>query len=127
MSEERTEVIPLVEERVSATKRRVETGRVRVTTRVEQREELVRAELLRDEVDIEGVPVGREIDRVPDVRQEGEVTIVPVVEEVLVVETRLVLVEEIRLRRVQGRETVEKPVILAAQRAEIVREDITTR
>ncbi len=124
MPEERTQVIPLVEERVSATKRTVETGRVRVRTRVAHREELVRAELARDEVAIERVPVGREIDEMPAIRQDGDTTIVPVVEEVLVVEKRLVLVEEIRLRRVSGSQIVETPVTLAVQRAEIEREPI---
>ena len=124
MSEERSLVIPLVEEHVSATRRTVETGRVRVRTRVDHRQELVRAELARDEVEIERVLIDREIDVVPEVRQEGDVTIVPVVEEVLVVEKRLVLVEEIRLHRVSGRETVETSVTLAVQRAEIERENI---
>jgi stress response protein YsnF len=61
MNEEQNLVIPLVEERVSATKREVETGRVRVRTRVEERQELVRAELARDEVDVERVAIGREV------------------------------------------------------------------
>jgi uncharacterized protein (TIGR02271 family) len=117
------EVIPLVEERAVVSKRLVETARVRVATRVEQREEMVRAELARDEVAVERVPINRPIDVVPDIRQEGEVTIVPVVEEVLVVEKRLVLVEEIHLRRRRTIEEFAQPVTLASQRAEIVRHE----
>jgi uncharacterized protein (TIGR02271 family) len=115
------EVIPLVEERAVVGKRLVETGRVRVSTRVEQRQEMVRAELARDEVAVERVPINRPVDAVPEIRQEGEVTIVPVVEEVLVVEKRLVLVEEIHLRRRRTIEEFAQPVMLATQRAEIVR------
>jgi uncharacterized protein (TIGR02271 family) len=117
------EVIPLVEERVVVDKRRVESGRVRVRTRVETREEIVRAELARDEVIVDRVPIGREVQTVPDIRQEGEVTIMPVVEEVLVVEKRLVLVEEIHLRRRRTIEEYAQPVTLASQRAEIVRHE----
>lgn len=117
------EVIPLVEERVVVDKRRVESGRVRVSTRVETREEIVRAELARDEVIVERVPIGREVETVPDIRQEGEVTIMPVVEEVLVVEKRLVLVEEIHLRRRRTIEQFAQPVTLASQRAEIARHE----
>jgi len=116
--------VPLVEERAIVGKRVIETGRVQVRTRTEQREELVEAELAREEVEVERVPIGREIDVVPAVRQEGDVTIVPVVEEVLVVQKRLVLVEEVHLRRTRRSETVSHPVTLATQRAEVVRDEM---
>jgi stress response protein YsnF len=48
-------------------------------------------------VDVQRVRVDRPIDHVPPVRVEGDTTIVPVVEEVLVVEKRLILREEVRL------------------------------
>jgi len=117
------EVIPLVEEEAIVSKRRVESGRVRVRTRIEEREEWVRADLARDEVQVDRVPVDREIEAVPPIRQEGDVTIVPVVEEVLVVEKRLRLVEEIHLRRTRSHEQISQPVMLAAQRAEIERHE----
>jgi uncharacterized protein (TIGR02271 family) len=122
MDEEQDLVIPLVEERVSATKREVETGRVRVRTRVDEREEIVRAELARDRVEVERVAMNQEIASIPAVRQEGEVTIVPVVEERLVVQKKLFLVEEVRLRRTRSIEEHAQPVRLATQRAEIERE-----
>lgn len=59
----------------------------------------------------------------PQVRIEGDVTIVPVMEEVLVIEKRLMLVEEIHIRRVATREDVSIPVELRKQRATIERED----
>ncbi len=117
--------VPLVEERAIVGKRVFETGRVQVRTRTEQREELVEAELAREEVEVERVAVGREVDAVPAVRQEGDVTIVPVVEEVLVVQKRLVLVEEVHLRRTRRSETVSHPVSLAMQRADVVREEMS--
>lgn len=123
MQDEQDLVIPLVEERVSATKRTIETARVRVRTRIEQREELVRAELSADAVEIERVPIGREVAAVPAVRQEAGTTIVPVVEEVLVVEKKLMLVEEIRLTRTRTTAEFAQPVTLAAQRAEIERHE----
>ena len=122
MDEEQNLVIPLVEERVSATKREVETGRVRVRTRVEARQETVRADLARESVEIQRVPMNVEVSAMPAVRQEGGTTIVPVVEEVLVVEKKLMLVEEVHLRRTRSIEEHTQPVTLAAQRAEIERE-----
>lgn len=122
MKEEQDLVIPLVEEHVSTSKRTVESGRVRVSTEVERYDELVRVELARDEIDIERVPKDVEISTVPDVRQEGEVTIVPIVEERLVVEKKLVLVEELHLTRRRSSEEIEQPVTLARQRARVERE-----
>jgi stress response protein YsnF len=55
--------------------------------------------LFAEEADIRRVAVNRIVSEVPQSRQEGEVTIVPVVEEVLVVEKRLLLKEEIHIAR----------------------------
>ena len=125
MTDEQKIVIPLVEERVSATKRKVETGRVRVRTHVDERIEVIRQELARDEVEIERVPMNRRISEMPKVREEKGVTIVPVVEEVLVIEKKLMLVEEIRLSRKRSYEKFEKPIRLRAQRATVEREELS--
>ena len=55
--------------------------------------------LFSEEADVRRVPVNRVITEIPQTRQEGDVTIVPVVEEVLVVEKRLLLKEEIHIER----------------------------
>jgi uncharacterized protein (TIGR02271 family) len=111
------ETIPLVEEELSIGKRQVTTGRVRVQTRVEEVEEIARVDLHEDEVEVERVPIDRPIESAPAIRTEGEVTIIPIVEEVVVVEKRLVLKEELHVRRRRRTETVEIPVKLRKQRA----------
>lgn len=118
-------IIPLAEERLEIGKRTVETGRVRVTTMVETREEIARADLLHDDVSVEHIPIGRRVDSLPPVREENGVIIVSVVEEVLVTEKRLMLVEEIHLRRRQHTEAFAEPVTLRRQRAHIARTDVT--
>jgi stress response protein YsnF len=55
-------------------------------------------------------------------RNRGGVTIIPVLEEVPVVEKRLVLKREIRISRRSTWETVEIPVTLRKQRAKVERE-----
>jgi uncharacterized protein (TIGR02271 family) len=118
MADERERIaIPLVEERVRVGARAVETGRVRVRTVTEAREEIAAADLRREEVEVERVPRDEEVDAAPPVREEDGVTIVPVVEERLVVEKKLFLVEEIRLRRKTVVEREEMPVTVRAQRA----------
>jgi uncharacterized protein (TIGR02271 family) len=118
-------VIPLVEERAVVRKHPLKTGRVKVRTRTEQREELVQVDLEREDIEVTRVPFHEEVSTVPQVRQEGDVTIVPVVEERLVVEKRLVVVEEIHLRRVRSTETISQPVTLAVQRAEVERQGMS--
>lgn len=114
-----TVTIPLVEEEISVSKRKSRTGRVRVETRTEQVDELVGADLASTEVEVERVPIGREVDRAPEIRTEGDVTIVPVLEEVLVVEKRLVLKEELHIRRRVTTGSIEIPISVKKQRAVI--------
>ncbi|OYD81595.1 DUF2382 domain-containing protein [Azospirillum brasilense] len=117
MANDREEVVPLHEETASIGKRRVERGRVRVTTTVAEHDELVRQALEREEVEIVRVPVNRAIDARPDIRQDGTTTIIPVVEEMLVVERRLFLREEIHLRKTSRTVQAEYPITLRSEEA----------
>lgn len=113
--------IPLVEERLKVSKREVETGRVRVHVNVEERRETLTEQLSRDDVEVERIARNVRVSEIPNVRLEGGVTIVPVVEEVMIVEKALVLVEEIHIRRRTVSETVEVPVTIKSERARIER------
>lgn len=112
--------IPVAEEVLRADKRET-VGRVRVRTLTEEHREIVGQDLTRDEVSVERVPIGREVDAVPAIREDGDATIVPVLEEVLVVEKRLVLREELHIRRKRTTERVEEPVLVRRQRAVVDR------
>ncbi len=120
--QEEVAAIPLVEERVSVAKRQVEAGRLRVRISVEEREERVPVSLAHDEVEIERVPKNVPVSELPGVRLEGNTTVIPVVEEVVVVEKRLVLVEEIHVRRKTATSTEEIPVTLRSEQARIERD-----
>ena len=115
------EIIPIAEEEVRVGKREVITGKVRVRTLVDVVTEPVQASLQEETVEVTRVPIDREISEAPQVCTENGVTIVPVVEEVLVVEKRLVLKEELHIRRHTRTETVEIPVEIRRQRAEVER------
>lgn len=122
MADEQSVAIPLIEERLVTGKREVETGRVRVRTIVEAHDTLVEEQLARAEVEVERVPIGVEVDAIPAVREEGDLTIIPVVREVLVVEKKLMLVEEVHIRRTNIVEQHAQPVTLRSQRAVVERE-----
>jgi uncharacterized protein (TIGR02271 family) len=121
---EKDDVLPIIEESVTLEKRDVVTERVRVHTRTTTEDELVSAALERTDVEVTRVPVDREIDAAPPIRTEGGVTIIPVVEEILVVEKRLVLREEIHVRQTATTEKVELPVTLRKQHAVIDQRDV---
>lgn len=113
-------VIALAEEQVRIDKRVVEGNRVRVSTRTETMEQVLRETLRGDAVGVTRVPVDRVVaegEVAPQVRTEAGVTIIPVMEEVLVVEKRLVLREEIHIRHTSSGEDVEVPVTLRKQHA----------
>lgn len=115
------ERIPLVEERLHVSTRAVETGRVRVRTVVDEHTEYARADLFREAVQIEHVPIDREVTAVPIVREEGDTLVFPVVEEVLVIEKRLFLKEEVRITRTRSAEAFEQPVTVRSTRAVVDR------
>lgn len=93
-------VIPVVEERLEVSSERVETGRVRITKSVEAREVVVDDPLKRESVRVEHVPINQVVTgAVPQVREEGDVTVIPILEERVVTRTELVLVEEVRIHR----------------------------
>ena len=117
------EAIPLVEETARIDKREVQTGRVQVHTVVETSEQMVREALASRNVKVTRVPVDQLVTTVPEIRTENGVTIVPVLQEVLVVEKRLILKEEVHIEQELSHEAVEVPVSLRKQRAVVERFD----
>jgi uncharacterized protein (TIGR02271 family) len=111
-------VVPVVEEVLDITRRETEIGRVRVHKQVHERTERVDEPLLRDEVTVTRVPVNRVITEPAAARQEGDTLIVPVYEELLVVEKRLLLVEEVHITR-HTHET-HQPQDVTLRREEVV-------
>jgi uncharacterized protein (TIGR02271 family) len=121
--EDDPERLVLTEEHVSVEKRPFVSGRVRVRSETHTAESFARAELDGEVVEVTRVPVDRPVDEAPAIRTEGDLTIFPVMEEVLVLEKRLYLKEEIHVRRQRITEHVEIPVTLRQQRAVVERID----
>ncbi len=115
-------VLPVMEETLAVDTRPVETGRVRIHKTVQAREVLVDEPLLREEVTIERVPVNRVVEGPIPVRSEGDTLIVSVLEEVLVVETRLLLTAELRITRRQTE--THRPVPVTVRREDVTVERV---
>ena len=114
----------LVAEEAEVSKRKVVTGRIDVRTVTDTVDDLVKASVQDQTVEVTRVSVNRYVDAAPGLRTEGDLTIIPVFEEVLVVEKRLLLKEEVHIRRIIRSEDVETTVPLRRQRAVVERHDV---
>jgi uncharacterized protein (TIGR02271 family) len=114
-------VLPLLAEEIAVSKQVVETGRVQVSRITHEREQLIDELLAREQVEIDRIPIGRQVDRVPPIIDEGDVVVIPVVEEVLVIERRLLLKEDVRVRRVRSTERHQESVTLRHHEAVVTR------
>jgi stress response protein YsnF len=121
-------VIPVIEERLEIGRRTVETGGVvRVHKHVDEVPTEVRESLVTEHVDTERVPIGRVLQEPIGIRHEGDVTIIPVIEERLVMRKELVLVEEIRLTRRREVREAREQVTLRRERVTVERFDPQTQ
>ena len=114
------DVLRLHAEEVSVGRRTVQ-GRVQVHVHTVTREHAVDEALTHERVEVERVAIGRPVEAIPPDRQEGDTTVISVVEEVVVVHRQLVLREEVRVRRVQVTERHRETVSLRVQEASVER------
>ncbi len=115
-------VIPIVEEQIEIGTRQVETGRVRITKTVRSHEETIDEPILQEQVNVERVAIGRPVSETPGVRYEGDTMIVPVMEEIVVVSTQLILKEELRITKTQTE--IRDPQVVTLRSEEIAVERI---
>lgn len=115
-------VIPIIEEKLAVHKHRRQTGVTRVSKRVHEHEEIIDEPSIAEEVEVTRLPVNKRIDEPVSVRQEGDTTVIPVVEEILVVEKRLVLKEEVRVTR--RRKEIRNPQQVTLRKEEVTVERI---
>ena len=107
------EILPLYEEELTIGKHTVEQGRVHIHLETHERAQAVEADLASETIDIERVPIGAVVEVAPDVRQEGNVTIYPVLEEIFV--KTLMLREEVRVTRTHRTTPFKETVKLRRQ------------
>lgn len=120
--EDGTITLPVVAEELDIQRRRYETGRVRISKRVHEREETVDEPLVSEQVDVRRVPIDRVVEHELEPRTEGDTLIIPVLEEMLVVTKQLVLREELHIT--MRRTEVHKPQQITLRREELVVERV---
>ena len=112
---------PLHAEELSVSRQQIAGDTVQVSIVTREGEGVVDKMLNHERVEIDRLPLGRPVDEIPPVRQEGETTILPVVEEIIVVRRRLILKEEVRIKRLHVSERHQEAVVLRKQEAVITR------
>lgn len=118
--------VPVFQEDVQVDKRLVETGRgVRIHKTVAEHPVHIDESLLREGIDVTHVPVDRivALDQAPQTRYEGDTLIVPILEEVLVVERRLRIKEELHITKIRREEHHAETILLKTEQVEVVRFD----
>ena len=96
------QVIELKEERLVARKQLVEAGEVLLHTEIDEVPGRLEVEAFHEEIEVQHEPVGKIVtERVAPWEEDGEL-VVPVYEEQLVLVKRLVLKEQVRIRRVRS-------------------------
>ena len=117
-------VFPVVAEVVEVERKSVPRERVTLRTSVSTHEEVVDVSRTREDLEVSRVPIGRVVEAASSPRQEGDTLIVPVYEEVIVVEKRLLLREEVHVKRVRSEEHAPQTVTLRKEEVTVERTDL---
>lgn len=122
--EKNSVTIPRIEEEVHIDKNIVESGKVHIRKLIKEHQELVDIPLLKEEVKVKRLQKNEFVSTAPPpVRQEGDTTIISVLEEVTIVEKRLLLVEEVHITKNQIHEKLSHKVLLRKEEINIERTD----
>ena len=114
--------IPVIEEKISFGKKIVETGKVTASKTVEEQTVAVSEQLTQEHVTVERKPYNQYVEVAPPaVAHKGDTTIISVVKEVLVVEKRLMLVEEIHITKKRSEHIYSEDITLRQEKIEISR------
>ncbi|MBC8054053.1 MAG: YsnF/AvaK domain-containing protein [Sphingobacteriaceae bacterium] len=120
-------IVPVMEEQLTIDKKEIETGKVTVSKKVHSEQQVIDIPVVEEEVDVQRIPFNQYIQNTPPaVRYEGEKTIIPILKEVLVVEKKLVLVEEVHITRKQKHSNVSQQETLKQEEVIVSRVDLNS-
>lgn len=117
------QILGLAEEKLDVSRETVIDRTITVKRMTAENQSVINLTLSHQKVDITHVPVNKPVGKVPDIREENGVIIVPVVEEEVEVIRRLILREEVHIRRIEEQVHHEQSVPVRKQYVEIHKED----
>ena len=110
-------VVPVLEEQLRVGRKQVETGKVRIRKVVHERREVIDEPVFGEDVEVTRVPVDRAVDGPPPVRMEGDVMIIPLLEERVVTQKQLFLREELHVTKRRYETTSAQEVTVRSEEA----------
>jgi len=119
-------VVPVLREELHVGINTVDTGRgVRVHKTVTEQVQQIDEALMHSACDVRRVAIDKivALSEAPVARQDGDTLIVPILEEVLVVEKRLRIKEEVHITRTTRQEQFSDSVVLRSENVAIERFD----
>jgi uncharacterized protein (TIGR02271 family) len=111
----------ILQEEANIDKKIVESGKVYIHKKVQETNEEISVPVSHESVTIKKVTVNKYVDVAPSVRNEGNTTIIPVIKEVLVIEKKLLLVEEVHVIKEVIEKTEEHTIPLRKEEIEVER------
>ncbi len=114
-------VIPIVAEQMHVSKQTAERDRLRVHKRVKEFETVVDEPVFTEKYVVRRVPVNKAVDGPVETRVAGDTIIVPLLEEVIVTQKRLMLREELHITRTREEGREPRTVKLRKEYVEIER------
>ncbi|MBC6991047.1 YsnF/AvaK domain-containing protein [Hymenobacter sp. BT491] len=113
--------IPVIEEQARVGKQVVESGTVHISKSVSSQDQTLNIPLVHEEVKVERVVINQYVDTAPAVRYEGTTMVIPILREEVVVQKRLVLVEELHVTKLQVQTTQTEQVTLRKEEVTVNR------
>ena len=114
---------PVIEEHLNIDKKTVETGRYQIKKTVSREDFSEEIPAIHEKVNIRRVPIDKYVDNLPEIRHEGDTTIIPVLKEVIVVEKKMMLVEEIHITKTRSEVGVNVKDTLRKEHIDIRKSD----
>lgn len=113
--------LPLASEELDVERKKVDIGSVRVRKTSAERVEHVRESTTREEVVVDRISINRIVETPTGIREEGDVTVIPVFEEIVTVERKWLLKEELRIAKRRTQVPHEEDVVLRQESAVVDR------
>ncbi len=119
-------IIPVLEEEIHISKEVIESGKVRIIKTINEEKSTLEVPIKHTEVHVERKAKNEYVDiNHQSIRYEGDTMIVSVLKEVVVVQKKTLLVEELHITKLQKQEIHKEDLILKSEHISIERQDLT--
>lgn len=122
---EQTHRFDVIHEQVQIDKKVVETSVVQLTKKVSEDRQVIDLPSSREEITVERVARNQYVETPPSVRYEGDTMIIPVLQEVIVTQKKILLVEEVYVTKHRVHEHRSEEVVLRKETVVVERKSIT--